>query len=110
VGLDPVVHVSSYTALLPPQTPGAVLTPDSPVTRPVGTYARSKAESEQVARRYQEEGAPVVIVYPGGVIGPDDPYLGDSNRAIADWAKSGMAMRGGGPPQSWSPAWVPAAS
>jgi dihydroflavonol-4-reductase len=27
VGLDPVVHVSSYTALLPPQTPGAVLTP-----------------------------------------------------------------------------------
>jgi dihydroflavonol-4-reductase len=38
-----------------------------------------------------------VIVYPGGVIGPDDPYLGASNRAIVDWAKSGMAMRGGGP-------------
>ena len=48
-GLDPVVHVSSYTALLPPQPPGTVLTPDSPVTRPVGTYARSKAESEQIA-------------------------------------------------------------
>jgi nucleoside-diphosphate-sugar epimerase len=97
MGLDPIVHVSSYTALLPPKPPGAVLTPDSSVTKPVGTYAQSKAESEQVARRYQEEGAPVVIVYPGGVIGPHDPYLGDSNRNIAEWAKSGMAMRGGGP-------------
>jgi dihydroflavonol-4-reductase len=97
MGLDPIVHVSSYTALLPPVPPGTVLTPDSPVTRPVGIYAQSKAESEQVARRRQEQGAPVVIVYPGGVIGPDDPYLGDSNRNIAEWAKSGMAMRGGGP-------------
>ena len=47
MGLDPIVHVSSYTALLPPEPPGAVLTPDSPVTRPVGTYAQSKAESER---------------------------------------------------------------
>jgi dihydroflavonol-4-reductase len=76
MGLDPVVHVSSYVALLPPEKPGAVLTPDSPVTRPGGAYSRSKAESEQAARRHQEQGAPVVIVYPGGVIGPDDPYLG----------------------------------
>ncbi len=76
MGLDPVVHVSSYVALLPPEPPGAVLTPDSPVTRPGGAYSRSKAESEQVARRYQGQGAPVVIVYPGGVIGPDDPIWG----------------------------------
>jgi dihydroflavonol-4-reductase len=39
----------------------------------------------------------VVIVYPGGVIGPDDPYLGDSNRGLAEFAKSGVAMRGGAP-------------
>ena len=97
VGLDPIVHVSSYVALLPPEPRGAVLTPDSPVTTPHGTYCRSKAESEQVARGYQKQGAPVVIVYPGGVIGPDDPYLGDSNRSVAEFAKSGMAMRGGGP-------------
>jgi dihydroflavonol-4-reductase len=97
MGLDPVVHVSSYVALLPPEPRGAVLTPDSPVTGPRGAYSRSKAESEQVARRYQERGAPVVIVYPGGVIGPDDPYLGDSNRAIVEFAKSGLTMRGGYP-------------
>ncbi len=96
-GLDPVVHVSSYVALLPPEPPGTVLTPDSPVTRPRGAYSRSKADSEQAARRYQEQGAPVVIVYPGGVIGPSDPYLGDSNRNIAEFAKSGRTMRGGTP-------------
>ena len=94
-GLDPVVHVSSFAALLPPQ--GAVLTPDSPVKQPHGTYARSKAESERVARGYQEQGAPVVIVYPGGVIGPDDPYLGDSNRSLVEFAKSRGTMRGGFP-------------
>ena len=81
-------------ALLPPG--GAVLTPDSPVKRPHGAYSRSKAESEQVARLYQEQGAPVVITYPGGVIGPHDPYLGESNRTMAEFATSGMTMRGGG--------------
>ena len=39
----------------------------------------------------------MVIVYPGGVIGPDDPYLGDTNRVVAEFAKSGGTMRGGGP-------------
>jgi nucleoside-diphosphate-sugar epimerase len=96
-GLDPVVHVSSYVALLPPEPRDAVLTADSPVTRPVGAYCQSKAESEQAARRFQDQGAPVVIVYPGGVIGPDDPYLGDSNRNLAEFAKSGRGMRGGSP-------------
>jgi len=95
MGLDPVVHVSSYAALVPPQ--GAVLTPDSPVKQPRGTYCRSKAESERVARGYQEQGAPVVIIYPGSVIGPDDPYLNDSNRNMVQFAKTGSTMRGGIP-------------
>jgi nucleoside-diphosphate-sugar epimerase len=92
--LDPIVHVSSYVTLLPPG--GAVLTPDSPVKRPHGAYSLSKAESERVSRRYQEQGAPVVITYPGGVIGPHDPYLGASNRTMAEFATSGVTMRGGG--------------
>jgi nucleoside-diphosphate-sugar epimerase len=60
------------------------------------TYSRSKAESEQVARRHQEQGIPVVITYPGGVIGPHDPYLGKSNRTMIEFATSGDTMRGGG--------------
>jgi dihydroflavonol-4-reductase len=74
-GLDPIVHVSSYVALLPP---GGVLDGDSPVGAPRGVYARSKAETEQMARQLQDEGAPVVITYPGMVWGPHDPHLGEA--------------------------------
>lgn len=84
-GCAPVVHVSSIVAIMPSQ-PGSTMTPDSPVTSGYipGAYAQSKAESEHVARRLQDQGAPVVVVYPGGVFGPHDPYLGESNRALRD--------------------------
>jgi|Tabmets5t2r1_1033131.scaffolds.fasta_scaffold01291_4 dihydroflavonol-4-reductase len=73
-GLDPIVYVSSTAALLQPN--GQTLTPDSSVGRPPGPYLGAKAEAERVARRYQEAGAPVVITYPGGCLGPHDPHLG----------------------------------
>jgi nucleoside-diphosphate-sugar epimerase len=76
LGLDPIVHVSSEVALLPP-VGGEVLTPDSPVKRPPGPYCRSKADSELVARKFQALGAPVVSVLPAGVWGPHDPHLGE---------------------------------
>ena len=75
-GQDPIVHVSSYGALIGEK--GKVLTPDSLPTYPKAVYPRSKADSDRVARRYQEKGAPVVITYPGTVWGPNDPYLGES--------------------------------
>jgi len=76
LGLDPIVHVSSELALLPPAT-REVLTPDSPVKRPPWPYCRSKADSELVARRFQAQGAPVVSVLPAGLWGPHDPHLGE---------------------------------
>ena len=76
LGLDPIVHVSSEVALLPPAD-GEVLTPDSPVKRPPWPYCRSKADSELVARRFQAAGAPVVSVMPAAMWGPHDPYLGE---------------------------------
>jgi dihydroflavonol-4-reductase len=74
-GLNPILHVSSYVALLPP---GGVLDRDSPVGEPRGVYARSKAETERMARQLQDQGAPVVITYPGMVWGPHDPHLGEA--------------------------------
>ncbi len=72
--LDPIVHVSSNSALHPP--PGGIYTPDSPLSpNPVGFYAASKVGAERIARRLQSEGAPVVIVWPGGIFGPDDVGL-----------------------------------
>jgi nucleoside-diphosphate-sugar epimerase len=79
-GLDPIIHVSSYVALLPSDT---ALGPESPVGERGPAYARSKAESELIARRHQAEGAPVVTTYPGAVVGPNDPYFGDSAFTLA---------------------------
>src|SRR5262249_59434805 len=76
LGLDPIVHVSSELALLPPAK-GQVLTTESPVGRSRWPYCQSKAASELVARRYQDAGAPVVSVLPAAVWGPHDPHLGE---------------------------------
>ena len=67
-GLDPVVSVSSYSALFPP--PDGVIGPDSPVVSGRSAYARTKAYADRVARRLQDEGAPVVVTYPSSVVGP----------------------------------------
>ncbi len=69
-GCDPIVHVSSAAALFPFTTDP--VTPDHPVGGSRMPYARSKAECEQLARRYQSQGHGVVIIYPGGVVGPGD--------------------------------------
>lgn len=93
--LDPIVHVSSYVVLLPPG--GAVVGPDDPLGRPKGRYSRSKAGAEEIARRYQSSGAPVVTIYPGEVLGPDDPYLGQTSRQVVDASRSPTTIGGGMP-------------
>jgi dihydroflavonol-4-reductase len=76
LGHDPIVHVSSVVALIGKK--GTVLSPTSEPGTPPGAYCRSKADSDRVARKYQETGTPVVITYPGSVWGPNDPHLGES--------------------------------
>lgn len=76
LGLDPIVYVSSELALLPPAN-GEILTADSPVGQSRWPYCRSKADSEQVARKFQALGAPVVSVMPAGLWGPQDPHMGE---------------------------------
>ena len=76
-----IVHVSSTVALL---RPGATLDHESPLGVTFGPYTQSKVDSERVARERQAVGAPVAIVNPGGILGPHDPYLGESNETIRD--------------------------
>ncbi|MPZ60437.1 MAG: NAD-dependent epimerase/dehydratase family protein [Propionibacteriales bacterium] len=93
-GLDPVVHVSTTVALTRYGGSG----PDLPLGDIESPYAQSKIASEQVARRLQDEGAPVVCLYPGGVYGPHDPYRGEQserlrwivNGAFPLWVKGGL--------------------
>lgn len=87
-GLDPIVHVSSVSALFPPR--GRVLTPDEPVKQPRDAYAASKAAAERLVRRHQEQGAPLVSVYPGSVWGPRDPTLAEGIRLILLFARAGV--------------------
>lgn len=67
-GLDPIVLLSSYSALFPP--PGRVIGPDSPTAQGKSAYARTKSYADRVARRLQRDGAPVVVTYPSSVVGP----------------------------------------
>lgn len=68
LGLDPIVHVGSYSALFP--SPDPVIGPDSPTAPGRSAYGRSKAAADRVARALQDAGAPVVITYPSSVVGP----------------------------------------
>lgn len=94
-GCSGIVHVSSVAALL---RQGATLDHRSPLGVTVGPYTRSKVESERVARERQEAGAPVAIVNPGGILGPHDPYLGESDEVVRDilrgrlptWPRGGL--------------------
>jgi dihydroflavonol-4-reductase len=88
-GLDPIVYVSSVSALFRPGGP-VLLTADTPVAAAANPYAASKAACERYARELQDRGAPVVCVYPGGVLGPDDPGSSEAMRAAIIWRRLTM--------------------
>jgi dihydroflavonol-4-reductase len=89
-GCDPVVHVSSVAALFTPAAP--LITADlAPATHADSPYTRSKALAEQFARQRQSEGAPVTIVYPGGVSGPAaGEAFGDVAEGMISMLKPGL--------------------
>jgi dihydroflavonol-4-reductase len=87
-GLDPIVHVSSITALFRPglQTFHA----DLPVTGGSDGYGQSKAQVELYARGLQDAGAPVTITYPGMVLGSP---VGDQFGQAAEGVRGALQMR-----------------
>ena len=91
LGLDPIVHVSSVVALIPPATP--VLNEESEPGAKGPPYAASKQAQERYARELQAQGAPVVITYPGSVWGPHDPYDGESTRLARDFVRGQIPFR-----------------
>jgi nucleoside-diphosphate-sugar epimerase len=77
LGLDPLVYVSTAGVFVP--APTSTVVADGPVSTGCGPYTRSKVAAEHVARRHAREGAPVVTIYPGAVVGPRDPNEGLSD-------------------------------
>lgn len=66
--LDPIVQVSSYAALFP--SPTGTIGPDTPTAAGRSAYGRTKAAADRTLRELQAQGAPVVVVYPPGIVGP----------------------------------------
>jgi nucleoside-diphosphate-sugar epimerase len=96
-GCDPVVHVSSIAALFTPDID--VLTVDlPPEVNADNPYTRSKALADDLARDRQAGGDPVVIVYPGGVVGPRvGDVCGDAAEGFASILRLGfLALTDGG--------------
>jgi dihydroflavonol-4-reductase len=92
-GLDPIVFVSSVGALFQPMV---AVAPDSPVIEGENAYARSKSQSENYVRELQAAGAPILTTYPTAVIGPDDPGISGSNRAIVTLMKDVFPLTSSG--------------
>jgi len=80
--------VSSVSALFPFRTDP--VTADHPVVGNDEAYGRSKAACDLVARRHQDDGKPVVIVYPSGILGPDDWTESINLSAVALWLSKGF--------------------
>jgi len=91
-GADPVVFMSSLTAIFDPR--GGETTGDSPLVESQSRYGRSKASSDAMARQLQADGAPIAIVYPSGVIGPEDTGMSESVRAYRGFLRT--MIRAGG--------------
>ena len=91
-GLPRILFVSSLQAVYDPRR--GVPPPELPPVEVRTRYGRSKAESERFARELQGRGAPLAIVYPSGVIGPDDPGLSESVRAYRGFLRA-VILAGG---------------
>jgi nucleoside-diphosphate-sugar epimerase len=95
-GLDPVVSVSSYSAMFPP--PNGMIGPDSPTVAGRSAYAKTKGYADRVARRLQGQGAPVITTYPSSVVGAAfHTAPGVTERGWAPIVRFGVAprLRGG---------------
>lgn len=94
LGLDPIVHISSVGVFVPPA--GPVITTESPLSTPRNGYGRSKISAEHYARRLQEQGMPITIVYPAGVAGPHQPSLDAMVEGLRAGLEQGWPITAGG--------------
>lgn len=91
-GISRMVFVSSLLAILDLRRETRA---DSPVVESTTRYGRSKAACERYARELQERGAPLAILYPSGVVGPDDPGFSESVKAFRGFLRTTLASSGG---------------
>jgi dihydroflavonol-4-reductase len=80
VNVSRFIYVSSATAVF--NTNASLIDLAKPLTMPSMPYGRSKAKAENLVRDSQQQGGPISIIYPSGVIGPQDPGFSDAFKAL----------------------------
>jgi len=88
------LFVSSLTAIF---APGRQIDEESELVRSRTHYGRSKAECDAWVRARQASGDPVSIVYPPGVVGPNDPGMSESVTAYRSFLRGTLRSEGGNP-------------
>ena len=90
--LKQIVYVSTMGVFAP--ISGGDIDENTPASTGLGPYTKSKIESEKIARRFQQDGIPLNIVYPGGIFGPIDPNseLSDSMGMLAEMLKRNIGL------------------
>jgi dihydroflavonol-4-reductase len=93
-GIRRIVHLSSTTVF---DTRGLERADETaPLNEHGDAYARSKVAPEQHLRALQDQGAPIAITYPPGVIGPDDPGLSEGVKGIQMLMTNGVMITSSG--------------
>ena len=93
-GIEHLVHVSSLATLF--RGDGTPISEDSEPQESKHAYGHSKAMAEIYVRGLQAKGHPVKIVYPGAIIGPDDPGLTESMNGVRAFIQDFVPLTSGG--------------
>lgn len=93
-GVARIVCVSSITAIF--NVDASKVTANAAPTPSRMPYGQSKVAAEYYLREKQGAGAPIAIVYPGGIIGPADPGCSDALKALKYRVDSGFRIFGDG--------------
>jgi nucleoside-diphosphate-sugar epimerase len=96
-GVASVVYVSSLAAIFHPIA--RTMTRRAPIARARLGSGRGRARAERYVRSLQQRGAPVMTLYPGGVLGPDDPGLAVASAALRDAVRDRLCITSTGAQQ-----------
>ncbi len=97
LGIDNVIYVSSITAIF--NTDPSRMNVNAPIAKSKHTYGLSKAQAEEYVRSLQAQGKAVKTVYPGGIIGPDDPGKSATLMSLVYRMTQGFRITSGGTQQ-----------
>lgn len=97
LGIQRIVHVSSITAIF--TTDAGKLNENTEPSQSNHPYGQSKAMAEHYVRKLQKEGRPVKVIYPAGIIGPDDPGFSATVYALKYRLTEGFRVTSGGTQQ-----------